>query len=109
MPSMVTASALEQVGLPGLCIFLLTHLQTYNLLPSSHEAGPEHPWASYLAPGPSSAVRGQTGCTRSLSRGCWIPVGPTALWGHAMACQQLHAPDPKWQLFLGVSKVALGW
>ena len=28
VPSTVTASALEQAGLPGLCIFLLTCLQT---------------------------------------------------------------------------------
>lgn len=35
----------------------------------------------FLAPGPSSAVCGQPGCTRSLSRGSWIPVGPTVLRG----------------------------
>lgn len=51
---------------------------------------------SYLAPGLSSAVLGQTGCTRSSSCGSRIPVSPTALWGQEVsASASYRVPNPK--------------
>lgn len=51
---------------------------------------------SYLAPGVSSAVLGQTGCTRSSSCASRIPVSPTALWRQEVRVSaRYRMPDPK--------------